>query len=154
MIFFNCAKLPEWILLLGSAWFTGLILNDVETEPIEPRLMNAYRANVLQPGAMTAQLDYYRAALTGGSDEARALAKQNRLGPKKDGSAGRKLPLPVLMVRGKQDIALLGGLFEKVEDYLADSRLVELDDCSHWVQHDASPQLNKEIESFLAELSQ
>ena len=47
MIFFNASRLPEWILLLGSAWFTGLILNDVETEPIEPRLMDAYRANVV-----------------------------------------------------------------------------------------------------------
>ena len=35
--------------------------------------MNAYRANVLQPGAMTAQLNYYRAALTGGSKESRSM---------------------------------------------------------------------------------
>ena len=128
MIFFNAARLPEWILLLGSAWFTGLILNDVETEAIEPRLMDAYRANVLQPGAMTAQLDYYRAALTGGSDAAKAMSKANRLGPRKSGGEytstphhnlicgdvsdrllvvvgeARKLALPVLLVRGKQDI--------------------------------------------------
>ncbi len=35
--------------------------------------MNAYRENVLQPGAMTAQLNYYRAALTGGSKESRSM---------------------------------------------------------------------------------
>jgi pimeloyl-ACP methyl ester carboxylesterase len=56
------------------------------------------------------------------------------------------------MVRGKQDIALLGGLFERVDDYLADSRLVELDNCSHWVQHDASSELNEELDAFLTEL--
>lgn len=212
MIFFNASTVPEWILLVGSAWFTGLILNDVVRGTVEvrptnsiiictplsleafvaeqhgvstamlmllnvhkyqPRLMSAYRTNVLQPGAMTAQLDYYRAALRGGSKEAKSMAvraaasaraanlahlhafaaqRENRLGPKKDGSPGRKLSLPVLMVRGKQDIALLGGLFEHVQDYLADSRLVELDNCSHWVQHDASPELNKELDTFLAEL--
>ena len=56
------------------------------------------------------------------------------------------------MVRGKQDIALLGGLFERVDDYLANSRLVELENCSHWVQHDASPELNDELDAFLTEL--
>ena len=56
------------------------------------------------------------------------------------------------MVRGKQDIALLGGLFEHVDDYLADSRLVELDKCSHWVQHDASSELNEQLDHFLTEL--
>ena len=49
-------------------------------------------------------------------------------------------------------VALLGVLFDGVEDYLADSRLVELDKCSHWVQHDASPALNKELSAFLVEL--
>lgn len=56
------------------------------------------------------------------------------------------------MVRGKQDIALLGGLFERVDEYLADSRLVELENCSHWVQHDASLELNEELGAFLTEL--
>lgn len=56
------------------------------------------------------------------------------------------------MIRGKQDIALLGGLFERVDDYLGNSRLVELDNCSHWVQHDASAELNAELDAFLLEL--
>lgn len=125
MIFFNASYVPEWMLLVGSAWFTALILNDVERGSVEvrwnqanndvssrrahhwlclapctqtgsyetssklcyadhfvclgvwydqPTLMNAYRANVLQPRAMTAQLNYYRAALAGGSKEARSMA--------------------------------------------------------------------------------
>ena len=139
-------------------------------------LTGCLRSQVLQPGAMTAQLDYYRSVLSGGSDAAKALVKANRLGPRKNGGQARKLELPVLMVRGKQDIALLGSLCTRarnppllvmsrpfsdrllmiavdgVEDYLADSRLVEFDACSHWVQHDASPALNKELSAFLAEL--
>lgn len=66
--------------------------------------------------------------------------------------AGRKLALPVLMIRGKQDIALLGGMFKGVDRYLADSQLVEVDKCSHWVQHDASEEVNAELDKFLAQL--
>ena len=80
MVFFNASLLPEWLLTVGSAWVTALILNDCERGGVEERTMNAYRANVLQEGAMTAQLNYYRAALAGGSEETKRRAKQNRLG--------------------------------------------------------------------------
>lgn len=82
MIFFNAPYLPEWLMLAGSAWFTALILNDCQRGGIETPMMNAYRANVLQPGAMTTQLNYYRQALAGGSAEARAAEKGGRLGGK------------------------------------------------------------------------
>ena len=35
MIFFNASMVPEWILLVASAWFTALILNDVERGSID-----------------------------------------------------------------------------------------------------------------------
>jgi pimeloyl-ACP methyl ester carboxylesterase len=150
MLFFNAPYLPEALLLANRAWMTALILNDVQQEPISKQAMDAYRTNVLQPGALTAQLNYYRAALAeGGSNE---LSRKMRLGPRRSG-AGRRLELPVLMVRGKQDIALLAGMFEGYGRYLANGRLVELDACSHWVQHDASPRLNVEIDAFLEELN-
>ena len=44
------------------------------------------------PGAMTAQLNYYRQALSGGSKDGRTIARDKRLG----GRNGRKLALPVL----------------------------------------------------------
>ena len=57
------------------------------------------------------------------------------------------------MVRGKQDIALLGGMFDDHADYLEAGRLVEVERCSHWVQHDASDELHMEMDAFLLQLA-
>ena len=105
MIFFNAPVLPELVLCAGNAWVTGLILNDVKRGRVDEHHMNAYRTNCLQPGAMTAQLNYYRQAIAGGPSE---LAKSKKLG----GKDGRKLQLPCLIIRGSDDLAFCDHLFE------------------------------------------
>lgn len=43
-------------------------------------------------------------------------------------------------------------MFEGIDQYLSTSRLVVLDGCSHWVQHDAPAALNRELAAVLAEV--
>ena len=69
-------------------------------------------------------------------------------------SKTRKLQLPVLMIRGKQDIALLADLFAGYEQLLADAELVELDGCSHWLTVDRPAETNAAIANFLSKLQQ
>ena len=58
------------------------------------------------------------------------------------------------MIRGKNDWALLAGMFKNIDRYLADARVVEIDDCSHWVQHDAPDVVNSEIQEMLQAIGQ
>ena len=63
MIFFNAPVLPELCLTAAHSWLAGLILADCKRGMPEPAVLNAYRTNCSQPGAMTCMLNYYRAAL-------------------------------------------------------------------------------------------
>ena len=134
--------LPEWIFRLGDAYLVGLLLNDTCSTKRDKRWIDLYRTDKLQPGALRAQTNYYRAAM------------QLSPRPKRENvlSKTRKLQLPVLMIRGKQDIALLADLFTGYEQLLADAELVELDGCSHWLTVDRPAETNAAIANFLSKL--
>ena len=142
MVFFNMPWLPELVFKLSNAWVIGLMLNDTWSVRREPRWLDLYRTDKLQPEAMRAQTDYYRAAIQLGArpEKGNILRETN------------KLQLPVLMVRGKQDIALLGSIFTGYEKILAKAKLIELDACSHWITVDKPDETCAAIASFLAEL--
>jgi hypothetical protein len=109
-------------------------------------MLNLYRTNCLQPGCMTAQLNYYRRSLDPSSTQPTV---ESTLGP------DNKLRLPVLLIRGQDDAALLGGMFRDLDLYLVEGqyRLVEIENCSHWIQHDAPDVVNRELGEFLAQLN-
>ena len=52
------------------------------------------------------------------------------------------------------DAALKAGLFKGYDRFLASATLVELDDCSHWIQADCPREVNDEIENFMEKLGQ
>ena len=142
MVFFNMPALPEWLLGLGNAWLVGLILNDTRSKRREKRWLDLYRTDKLQPAALRAQTNYYRAMLQLGARPRREdVLKETR-----------KLQLPVLMIRGKQDPALLADLFAGYEKVLANAKLIELPDCSHWVTVDKAAETNAAIVSFMSRL--
>ena len=150
MVFFNMSWVPEKVFLACNAWFVGRIMNSTQTSILPSWISNTYRMNCLQHGAMTSQLNYYRAALQLGYKTERT----DVLGPRKgkDESEIRKLDLPVLMIRGKNDDALTEDIFRGYDRYLSNAKLIALDECSHWVQADKSPEVNESLEKFLEEL--
>ena len=99
MLFYNMPRAPEFFNCFNNAWIIGLTLNDTHSAKGEDRArwINLYRTDTLQPGAMRAQLDYYRAMMQLGA----ATKMENWL------SASNPIQLPVLLIRGKQDIALV-----------------------------------------------
>jgi len=131
---------PEFVNCFNNAWVIGLQVNDCERRR-DARWINLYRTDKLQPGAMGAQLNYYRAMGRSRPNMANWM------------SASNQMQLPVLMIRGKQDLALLRELYDGYEDVLADARLVELDACSHWVMADQPAATNEAIDHFLTELA-
>jgi len=143
MMFYNMPSAPELLYSFNNAWMVGLTLNDTyAAKGDRARWINLYRTDKLQPGAMRAQLDYYRAMLQLGAS------------PKMENwmTASNQMKLPVLLIRGKQDIALVRELYDGHEEILANAKLVEFDDCSHWIMADQPVATNAEIEKFLAGL--
>merc|ERR1739844_34189 len=63
MVFFNAYPLSEKFFTAGNAWSAGLMLNDTSKTELSPELVSLYRSNLLQPGAMTGQLNIYRSFL-------------------------------------------------------------------------------------------
>ena len=147
-IFFNMSWLPEKIFLAFDGWFLGRILNGTKTLMLPAWISSTYRNNCLQDGAMTTQLNYYRASIQIGSK----TDPKDALGPQKGRDKIRRLDLPVLMIRGKDDRALTDVVFKGYDRYLSNAKLIALDDCSHWIQADKSPEVNKCLEKFLEEL--
>lgn len=87
----------------------------------------AYRQAWSQPGALTAMLNWYRAAV-------RFQGQGVALG---------RITVPTLMIWGAQDSALSRTLAQPSIDLCDDGRLVFLEEASHWVQHEEPEAVNQ-----------
>jgi pimeloyl-ACP methyl ester carboxylesterase len=86
-----------------------------------------YKEAWSQPGAMTAMLNWYRAA-----------ARYFWSLPK-----DMHIRVPTLMLWGMKDIALTHRLARPSMDYCHEGKLVFFPDATHWVQLDAAQEVNE-----------
>jgi pimeloyl-ACP methyl ester carboxylesterase len=132
-------KLRSWyILLFLLPWLPEKVLTSNDGRNLvrglsrqmrvpAPDLLEIYRHNVVQRGAATAMLNYYRA---------------NALSLGADGGADGKIATPTLMIWGDDDLYLDVALTQDNEDFVKDFTLKRLPKVSHWVQQDASDEVN------------
>jgi epoxide hydrolase 4 len=91
-----------------------------------------YRAAWSQPGAMTAMLNWYRAALR---------ARPSR-------PPGSRVHVPALLIWGTRDRFLGAEMAQPSIDLCDDGRLVLLDEATHWVQHEEPERVNRLLADF------
>ena len=129
VLFFQLPGLPELSLTAGGG--RGLV-RAMTSGPstIEPDLLEIFRRNIVQPGAATAMINYYRA------NAARLM---------NDPAVRRRLEVPTLVVWGEDDLALDVSLTRGMEPLVADLTLETLPGVSHWVQLDAPDVVNQAI---------
>ena len=137
VLFFQLPWLPEKALTAGNARaveraFTGMTRN---TSAFPPDILARYRDNALEPSAMTAMLDYYRANF-------QTMTTARRRTP--------PIEVPTLMIWGEHDTALGLELTEGYDGLVVDFTLVRLPDASHWVQQDAPAEVNAALANWLA----
>lgn len=60
ILFFNMPWLPEVVMLANNAWLIGVMMSATKRAKVPDWMVNTYRFNCLQKGAMTCQLNYYR----------------------------------------------------------------------------------------------
>jgi pimeloyl-ACP methyl ester carboxylesterase len=100
-------------------------------------VLEIYRSNAAQPGAIAAMLAYYRAFIRYPID--RDLAQ----------AASRVLDTRTLMIWGEEDTALGIELTQGTDKLVRDLTLRTLPGVSHWVQQEAPETVNAMIEAWL-----
>jgi len=139
IFFFQIPWLPERLLgANGARRVSGSIRGTASHKDRFPgEVLEVYRKNAAQSGALTAMLAYYRAYIRYPMD--RDLAR----------SIYQKLETPTLMIWGEEDTALGRELTIGTEELVSDLTLRYLPGVSHWVQQEAPETVNAMIEAWL-----
>ena len=132
--FFQLPKLPEMMLGSRSAEGVGKAFTDmaVDKSAFLPAVIDHYRTNASQPGALTAMINYYRANFPGILNEPSPL-----------------LAVPTLMLWGEADTALGLELTEGYAPLVSDFELKRFPGVSHWVQQEAPDEVNAAMRDWL-----
>lgn len=138
VFFFQLPLLPEAVFRAGGFALLDRILR---TDPVHREAFTAedirrYKRALAQPGALTAAINYYRAAV-----RRTPLARQRTLPP---------IQQPTLLIWGERDRALSVRLTEGLDQWVPNIRVERIPDASHWVQNDVPQRVNELILAFLA----
>jgi pimeloyl-ACP methyl ester carboxylesterase len=133
--FFQLPLIPELMLTARGARgvrraFEGMA---VDKSRFPPDVLDHYAANALRPGAMSAMINWYRAAV-------------------RYGMAERDWPVietPTLIVWGEEDTALGLETLDGTEAYVKDLTIRRLPGVSHWVQQEAPEEVNAIMADWL-----
>lgn len=136
VLFFQVPVLPELFIRFGNYSFLDRMLL---REPVHRDAFSAddvllYKQALSQPGALTAAINYYRAAIRYRRDAQRAI---------------RRITTPTLLLWGERDRYLGLALTKGLEPWVPDLRIQRIADASHWVQNDAPEQVNRALLAFL-----
>ncbi len=133
--FFQLPWLPEALLGAGHARGIGRAFTDsaVNKAAFPAEIIDHYRDNASQPGALTAMINYYRANFPDVLKEPISV-----------------IDVPTLMIWGEQDVALDIALTQGYSPLVRDFTLVRLPDASHWVQQDAPDAVNAALVDWFA----
>jgi len=141
VFFFQLPWLPEWGLARDGAKSIGEVFRGmaVDKSRFPDEVLDVYRRNALQPGTLTAMINYYRAAFRGAKPiEARVPGK---------------LDVPTLMIWGEQDSALGKELTYGTQNLVNDFTIHYLPGVSHWVQQEAPEKVNEILRGWLGRQS-
>jgi len=136
--FFQLPWLPELALRAGDA---ALLRRLLRQDPVRPGAFDdadiqRYVDALMQPGAATATLNYYR-----------ALVQRNPLELSRQ--LQQPVAVPTLLIWGQQDRFLGPRLTEGLARWVPDLRIERIADAGHWVMADAPERVNELLLAFL-----
>jgi len=106
--------------------------------------ISGYKKAWSQPGALTGGLNYYRAASVEALEDPGEAVKKPALA-----GALAKITLPVLVIWGEKDTALLIGCTRGMDEYVTQLSIKRVPDASHWVVREKPQLVNSLIREFL-----
>lgn len=136
IFFFQIPWLPERMLGArgGDPIRRAFVDMAVDKARFPVAVTDEYRRNALEPGALKAMINYYRAAMRAGT------AAMNPPG---------MIETPTLMIWGEEDSALGKATTVGTDQYVRDLTLRYLPGVSHWVQQEAPERVNAMIEAWI-----
>lgn len=136
MAFFQLPWLPEKMMSANGAQPIRRAFFDmaIDKSRFPSDVLDHYAQNALQPGAMTAMVNYYRAAWR---------AQKAFRGP------WPRIETPTLIIWGEEDAALGLETLEGTEREVADLTIERLPGVSHWVQQEAPEAVNAILARWL-----
>jgi pimeloyl-ACP methyl ester carboxylesterase len=135
MFFFQLPRLPERLVASHDyAWVRRALRQTVRPDAFSPTEIERYVRALKQPGAVTAGINYYRAAFR----YSQVLRR-----------AGRPVTRPVQVIWGEQDPFLARELAVPGAAYAPHCQVEYLPDASHWLQHDRPDRVNQLLLDFL-----
>jgi pimeloyl-ACP methyl ester carboxylesterase len=138
VLLFQIPWLPEWLFRRNRAQLVADAFRNSSRNPraFPEDILEIYRENALQPGALTGMLNWYRAAV-----RMKRATRERLLGQ-------GVLDTPTLMIWGEHDIALGKELTYGTEALVRDFTIRYLP-TSHWVQQEAPNEVNAILEAWL-----
>jgi pimeloyl-ACP methyl ester carboxylesterase len=140
IFFFQIPLYVEWILSKNNFEYLARMLTRsgrkstfTEADVIE------YKKAWAQKGALTGMINWYRAAFRRGLRYAFARQK----------SPARRVKVPTMMLWGKRDIALSADMAQPSIDLCDQGELTFYEKATHWIQHDASVEVNQKLIAFM-----
>jgi pimeloyl-ACP methyl ester carboxylesterase len=136
VLFFQLPWLPERIFGADRARrLARAIARSAKRETFPRGVMEHYRDNASQPGALTAMINYYRA-----NSDVRTMAR------------GLGVKAPTLLLWGEQDTALGPELVTSSSRYVDDIAIHRFPEVSHWLPEEAPEEVNAALAEWLREL--
>ena len=142
MFFFQIPWLPEWSTRLNARRFVEQAFRGmaIRKEAFPDEELDRYVEAIQKPGALTAGINYYRAA----------FRERIRKGERKTDL----IQCPSLLIWGEEDTALGKELTYGMEPYFTDGISIKyIPNCSHWVQQEQPELVNQYMLEFLSDLS-
>ena len=136
MFFFQIPGLPEALLRREDFSFPKRSLRADSRGSFSDGDLQRYAEAWSQPGALTAMLNYYRAAL--------------RSSPRATLASLRPITAPTLVIWGQRDRHLGAELAEPLPRWVPDMRIEWLPQATHWVQHEEPERVSELLAGFFA----
>ena len=139
MAVFQVPWIPETVLAAGHARMIETIFERmrISSAHLPDDTVRLYRQQACEPGALTAMLNYYRAAIRGGG-----AARQRALGYP-------AITVPTLVIWGLQDQALARQNLDGLDTLVTDLTLVTMEQAGHFVHQDEPQRVTDEILGWL-----
>jgi pimeloyl-ACP methyl ester carboxylesterase len=136
VLFFQLPWLPERYLRAGHFARLGRMFraDPSRADTFTPQDVRRYKEALGQPGAVTAAVNYYRAALRY---------------PQTREEMERPVSVPTLVIWGERDRYLSPRLLDGLEQWVPGVRVERLPGVSHWVQEESPEEVNRLLINFL-----
>lgn len=147
VFFFQQPEVPERVLSRDNFEFLRMMLlgSAVNKKAFSAEDMNRFAEAWSKPGALTASINYYRANMNPAQIMMTPKIQQDTISKRFP-----KVKCPTLVIWGENDAALDKSLTLGMEKYVEGAFEIKyIQNCGHWVQQEASDQVNKYLLDFL-----